>query len=137
MLRLDPTCLAETVGAHDKEVIFNEIHYDGKPDSHYLGCSSIVSAETRFAKKKTCKGLTSILRENHAPKIIDYCVIDVEYGAADALQGLDLDEFLIRFLAVELKPEDRYCQAINRLLSKGYALRQILQIGPDYIFVKD
>jgi len=129
-------CVHATVGVHDKEVIFDEIHYDGTPHSECLGCSSIVDVKTKFARKKKCKSITSVLREASAPSVIDYCVIDVEYAAADVIHTLDLDAFLIRFLAVELKPEDRYCQAVNYILSKGYLLKRILPIGPDYLFVK-
>jgi hypothetical protein len=129
-------CVHETVGAHGKEVMFNEIVFDGSAGSQYLGWSAVVDKGGRFAKKKKSKSITAVLQENNAPRVIDYCVIDVESAYDEVVSNLDLDAFHIKLLAVEFKPPGRYCDLVNRILSKGYSLRHIIPEGHDYIFEK-
>jgi len=136
-VRAGVKCLHETVGPDNGEVLFDEIIYDGSPWSEYLGRSSIVNKQGRFTTRKTARGMSRILREHDAPRIIDYCVIDVEDSAPAVLRTLNLDEFSVKFLAVEMRRVGDYCNAVNSILAKGYSLKHITPDGQDYIFVKD
>ena len=125
-----------TVGAPDECVLFKEIVYDGTPHSMYLGWSSIVDDNCSGAQLKITKSLSDVLKESGAPKVIDLLVLDVESSAPLVVEHFDFSEFDIRMLAVEIKPQGKYCACINRILSHGFNLIHVIPDGPDFIFTK-
>lgn len=79
------------------------------------------------------KSVEQILIENHAPKIIDYMIIDVEDSYETAIQGIDFENRDIRFLAIEMNVSQT--KIIDYITSKGFTL--IKQIQTDFLFKKN
>lgn len=48
-----------------------------------------------------CKTIDTILKENNAPKIIDYMSLDIEGGEYEALRGINFNEYDIILITVE------------------------------------
>ena len=54
------------------------------------------------------KTITSILRENNSPDLIDYGVIDIETGVLQAIMGIDFYKYNFKFLAIEFNDRDNH-----------------------------
>jgi SAM-dependent methyltransferase len=86
--------------------------------------------KTKALRKDLSKeSLADILRENNAPKVIDYMSFDVDQASEHVLASLPLDEYVFRFVTFEHNaylPNEYYINlkqnALNKFLNKGYQL---------------
>ncbi len=78
--------------------------------------------------------LASVLRENGAPRTIDYLSLDTEGSEYDILRTFPFDEFRFRAISVEHNRVERNRAAIRALLVKnGY--RFVREAGIDDLYV--
>jgi SAM-dependent methyltransferase len=82
-----------------------------------------------ICKDLTKENLADILRENNAPKVIDYMSFDVDQASEHVLASLPLDEYVFRFVTFEHNaylPNEYYKNlkqnALNKFFGMGYGL---------------
>jgi FkbM family methyltransferase len=95
-------CVNACISDREKTVKFLN-----QPSGGMMGHSRIVdnnrNENTIDVKTKT---ITSILRENDAPHLIDYGVIDIENCVLQAIMGIDFHKYNFKFLAIEFNDHD-------------------------------
>ena len=89
------------------------------------------SQETYKVKTKT---LTDILKENNAPKFIEYLSIDVEWSEPNVLRGIDFSEYTFGYISIEFNHSLCMKNIIDEiLLNNGYVFKQFNDFDLDYI----
>lgn len=99
------------VSDHKEEVFFNNDGATGHIDSK--------------GEKMISAPLAQILKENDAPKVIDYLSLDVEGFEEKVLHDFPFDQFRFRVMSIE-RPSDRLHE---KLLATGYDLHKVIKPG--------
>lgn len=80
-------------------------------------------------EKMVSAPLAQILKENDAPKVIDYLSLDVEGYEEQVLHDFPFDQFRFRVMTIE-RPSDRLH---NKLIEEGYDLHSVLKPGGNWL----
>ena len=78
------------------------------------------------------KSINDVLEEHQAPRVIDYMVLDVEHSFLEVWQGLDLKQWHVNFMAIEMKGAPSM-EIIRAMDDQGMDLVQVLG-SEDFIF---
>ena len=93
----------------------------------------VCNTRTRYASLRA-RPLADILRENDAPKHIDYFSLDIEGMEWPALKSFPFDEYTFGCLNIERGSKD-YLRLRRHILRQGY---ELVDIGPmDDFFVHE
>jgi FkbM family methyltransferase len=93
---------------------------DGKP------AIELARKDGRLATVKT-KTLRQILRENDAPKVIDFFSFDVEGAETRILRDFDFDEYIFQALVIERASEE-----LNEILFRNGYIFVELRVGDSF-----
>ena len=66
-----------------------------------FGKSNYIEKAKQQTYKVKTKTLTDILKENNAPKFIEYLSIDVEGSEPNVLRGIDFSEYTFCYISIE------------------------------------
>ena len=73
------------------------------------------------------------MTEANAPRLIDYCVLDVEGGFAEVWAGIDFGRRRFGFLAIEMAGPGAKA-IVAAMASHGYKVDRVIG-AEDYIFL--
>ena len=100
-------------------------------DAHIQSGEKFLSAnEEVFSFGAVAETLNSILKKSNAPKEIDFLSLDVEGAELEVLKGVDFDEFLFKFILIEVRDLKRMEVFLNQ---RGYMLEKQFS-SHDYLF---
>lgn len=109
--------------------------FEQKTKGDHLGHSQLRSNRLNDACLSVeTKTITQVLEECHAPKVIDYMVLDVELAFLEVWQGLDLDRWQVDFLAIEMKGMPSM-EIIRAMDAHGLDLVKVLG-SEDFLFAR-
>ena len=77
--------------------------------------SKVVNKE---AEKVACKTITTILKENNAPKTIDLISIDIEGHEMEAIEGIDFEKY--KFKNIIIEENGKMEEVKNTICGYGY-----------------
>ena len=134
------TCIEKAVfDKSDLELDFLDCGDDDENGSMLSGlitktiCNRTISSFKETYKVKT-KTLTDILKENNAPKFIEYLSIDVEGAEPNVLRSIDFKEYTFGYISVEFNNSGYMKKVIDDiLLENGYVFKQFNEFDIDYI----
>ena len=134
------TCIEKAVfDKSDLELDFLDCGDDDEKGAMLSGlitktiCNRTIHSFKETYKVKT-KTLTDILKENNAPKFIEYLSIDVEGAEPNVLRGIDFNEYTFGYISVEFNHSEYMKNIIDEiLLNNGYVFKQFNEFDLDYI----
>jgi len=103
-----------------------------KPDNRLIESHSNLIIN-KFEQNVKSRTLTTILNEINFSQDIDFISIDTENTEIDVLNGIDFDNYNIKYILIENNFNEDKCH--NFLINKGY--KKINRIGVDDIYMKD
>jgi hypothetical protein len=107
--------------------------FQEKKRGERLGHSQIKKNFGEDCRRVQTRTVEEILTEANAPRLIDYCVLDVEDGFAEVWAGIDFGRRRFGFLAIEMA--DPGAKAIvSAMASHGYKVDRVIG-AEDYIFL--
>ena len=119
-------CINEVVSGNKSEVKFLEHGPTGgiigeSYDNNYVKRGKLIKKLNHKISTKKTKSLEKILKENNAPKVIDYFSLDVEGAETDIIENFNFLNY--KFLSITI---ERPTPKINKILFKK-----------NYVFVKN
>ena len=134
------TCIEKAVfDKSDLELDFLDCGDDDEKGAMLSGlitktiCNRTIHSFKETYKVKT-KTLTDILKENNAPKFIEYLSIDVEGAEPNVLRGIDFNEYTFGYISIEFNHSEYMKNIIDEiLLNNGYVFKQFNKFDLDYI----